>query len=241
MKNCKRIFLAGVFSLSVLCLPQGAFAAARSNMGIDYLLKNPGLSRLTAGGYAGSVERRLSLKGTASETVISSSRVYGYLGYDMTDWVNLYGILGSNQAELTGTPEADSERILGAGVSFNLLNRFVREPVPMENTFRINGDIRILATEANFFPNTISWQEITASLRFSLINFTEGNKSFRPEAIALYAGPAFSMIESSDVEATEEFGLTGGLEIFFYDSFSVDFNVERYEETSMSAGVNFRF
>jgi hypothetical protein len=241
MKNCKRIFLAVVLSLSVLSIAKEASAAARSNEAFDYLSKDPSLSRLTAGVYAGTVDRRISLKGSRLETVISSTRTYGYLGLDLANWVNVYGILGANEAELTGSSTTDSENIIGGGLSFNLLNRFVREPLPLEDAIRINGDIRILSTEAAFFPNTISWQEITASLRLSLINFPYGNKAYRPEAIALYAGPSLSIIQSSDVEATQEFGVMGGIEIFFFDSFSVDVNVERYEETSVSAGLNFRF
>jgi len=241
MKNCKRIFLAGALSLSTLITNHQVLAAARSNTAFDYLYRNPSLGRITAGAYAGSVKRDLSVSGSPFDTTITSGRFYGYLGYDIARWINLYGILGANEAKLPGLPKADNELLYGAGLSFNLLNHFIREPTPMEDAFRINGDVRIISTKAEFLLNSISWQEISAALRFSLVNFPEGNKNFRPEAIALYAGPAFSYIQSSVVESTQNFGAIGGLEIFFFDTMSVDFSVEYFDHASIFGGINLRF
>lgn len=241
MKNCNRIFFVGAVSLFVIMCNTQALAAARSNAGLDYLLRNPTLGNFTAGLYAGSVDREILVGGGPFSTTISSSRFYSYLGYDLSRWLNVYGIFGANEAELSTTDAADSELLYGAGLSFNLLNRFVREPIPMEDAIRINGDIRIISTKATFFMDTINWQEISASLRFSLVNFPVGDKHYRPEAIALYAGPAFSYIQSSAVEAKDEFGAIGGLEIFFYDSLSLDLSVEYFDTTSFFAGLNLRF
>jgi len=241
MKNCKRIFLAGAFSLVFLSLNHQVLAAARSNDAMDYLYPNPSLGRITAGLYGGQVERELALANSPLKTIITSTRFYGYLGYDLAPWLNVYGIFGVNEAELTGTPAADAETLFGAGLSFNLLNRFIREPVPMEDAFRINGDFRIISTEATFFPDTVSWQEITASLRFGLINFPDGNKHYNPEAISLYVGPAYSYIHSDEVESTQELGVLGGIEFFLNDALSVDLSVEQYDQTSFFGGINFRF
>lgn len=241
MKNCKRIFLVGAFSLSMVIFTQSAGAAARSNIGMDYLSRNAPLESITAGFYGGRAEREISVSGSAANNTITSARAYGYLGMDLTRWINVYGILGANQSQLANTPTADSELLYGLGLSFNLLNHFIREPSPMEDAIRINGDVRVISTKADFAFNSISWQEWMASLRISLVNFTTGDKRYRPEAIALYAGPAFSYIQSSDVEANQEFGAIGGMEVFFYDSLSLDLNVEYYENASLFGGLNFRF
>ncbi len=217
-----------------------AHAAARSNTDINYLFRNPTLRNFTAGFYGGETKREVTRDGW-QDTTISSARYYGYIGYDIVRWLNLYGILGANDAKLPNATTADSELLYGLGVSFNLLNHSIREPTPIEDAIRINGDIRIISTEANFPTGSISWQEITASLRFSLVNFPTGDKRYRPEAIAIYAGPAFSYIHSSNVEAKQNAGVTGGLEIFFFDSLSIDLNVEHYDTTSVFGGLNMRF
>jgi len=241
MKNFKRIFLVGAFSLAMIPFATQTHAAARSNVGMDYLFRNPTLGRLTAGVYAGRIEREISQNGLDNK--MTSTRGYGYLGIDAARWVNIYGVLGMNEAELDNTPKADSEILFGIGASFNLLNHFVREPTPMEDAIRINADMRLISTKTDFpFPqDSVTWQEFTTAIRISLVNFPTGDKRYRPEAIALYGGPIFSYIQSSDIEAKQEFGATGGLEIFFYDSLSFDVNMEYYDSLSVFGGLNFRF
>ncbi len=241
MKNSKFTRLAGALCLLMLISIQPALAAARSNAGIDYLFRNPSLGRFTAGFYGGQVRRDVSPSGSPFETQITSDRYYGYLGVDILPWMNLYGILGSNQAKLSNTTVAESEMLYGAGLSFNLLNHFIREPTPMEDVIRINGDLRIVSTKSDLPIGEVSWQEISASLRFSLVNFPVGDKAYRPEAIALYIGPAYSYIASSEVEASQKFGAIGGLEIFFYESLSLDLMVEYYDTASVFGGLNLRF
>ncbi len=241
MKNCKRIFLVGACSLFMISFTHQAQAAARSNAGFDYLARNPSLEHFTVGFYGGRAQREIEQAGTIMDNTLKSTRVYGYFGVDITRWINLYGILGANQAELDNTPTADTELMYGAGLSLNLLNHFIREPTTIEDAIRINGDLRVIATEADFPRNSVSWQEWTASLRVSLVNFPRGDKRYRPEAIALYGGPAFSYIQSSDIEAKREFGAIGGLEIFIYDSLSLDFNFEYYDKASVFGGLNIRF
>jgi len=217
-----------------------AHAAARSNVAMDYLYRNPTLKKFTVGFYGGEMKRDITLFGMQN-TTISSTRYYGYLGYDIARWINLYGILGSNDATLPNTSAMDSELLYGVGLSFNLLNHSIREPTPMEDAIRVNGDLRMISTKAEFPSASVSWQEISGSLRFSLVNFPIGDKRYRPEAIALYAGPAFSFIQSDDVEAKQEFGFIGGLEVFFFDSFSLDLHVENYDTSSVFGGINIRF
>jgi opacity protein-like surface antigen len=242
MKNCKNVLLVGGLGLFLFNASSTAFGAARSNEGIDYLLRNPSLSRFSAGIYGGSVDRKVELGGNRWQYSLQSSRLYGYFGYDVTKWANVYAIMGGNQAKLSGRPKTDDQEWLyGAGLSANLLSHFFSEPTPMEDVFRINGDIRVISTKANLFPSAVSWQEITASLRFSLVNFPRGSKDYRPEAIALYAGPAFSYIQSSAFKAKQELGVVAGMEVFFVDTMSLDLSFEYYDSTSIFAGLNVRF
>lgn len=241
MKNIQHIMLAGVSTLSVFVSASMLHAATRSNDPMDYLYKNEELSPISVGAYVGQAEREISRSGPRPDTIMTSTRSYGYLGYDVTPWMNVYGMLGVNEAELTGSPTADAEMLLGGGISFNLLNRFVRDPIPYEDAFRINADLRAISTEADFILDSVSWQEYSASLRFSLVNFPTGDKTYRPEAIALYAGPMLSWIQSSEISSTDEVGLFGGVEIFLYDGLSLDLQAEYVGEASVFGGINVRF
>lgn len=241
MKNMK-IFSGIGFALLTLVVTQASLmAAGRSYHGIDYMMRDPGLENITVGAYLGRVERELDVKGSPFSTVISSRRLYAYAGYDVLRWLNVYGMAGANEAQLQGGSYADSEMLLGIGVTANLLNHFIREPIPLEDTFQIHANFELVNTSSDFGLLDVTWQEISANVTFALVNHIVGNKEFVPEAISLYAGPSFSYINSSDVEAANELGLTGGLEIYFQESFGFDINFEIYEESSLMAGFNFRF
>jgi opacity protein-like surface antigen len=241
MKN-SMLFLVGALSLFLFSLSGSVHAAARSNEGFDYLLRNPSLGKFTAGAYIGTAERKVTTFGSSFESTLSADRLYGYLGYDLTRWLNLYAVFGSNDATLSGTSDGGTASIFGGGLSMNLLNRYIREPTPaLEDAFRINADLRYLSTQTDVFMSTINWQEFTASLRFSLLNFPTGQKSYRPEAIALYAGPSFSQIISKEIDSKRDFGFVGGIEIFIVDSLSIDVSVANHGPTSLQAGVNIRF
>lgn len=221
--------------------PVCAAPLARSNEGFDYLFKDPVLSRMTAGVYGGEVNREIKFKYSSFESEMDSARVTAYLGISLLEWLNVYAIAGQNSAEMPGWGEADGEAIYGGGVSINLLNHFLREPIPMEDAFRLNLGLQILNTEAQFDFATIEWAEISGALTLSIINHTTGNKEYTPESIAIYLGPAFSYIRSSDIEGKDNVGVVGGLEIFFTDSFAIDFRVEYLEKASGSVGINLHF
>jgi len=239
----KKTLTAAVATATILITASPLIAApvGRSNDGMDYLFKDPVLSRITAGVYGGEANREIKFENSPVESEMNSTRVTGYLGISLLKWLNVYGMAGQNTAEIPGMGEADGEAIYGGGLSINLLNHFLREPIPMEDTFRLNLGLQILNTEANFGSETLEWAEFSGALTLSIINHTTGNKEYTPESIALYLGPAFSYIRSDDFSAKNDTGVVGGLEIFFTDSFAIDFRVEYFETASGSAGINLHF
>ncbi len=243
MDVMKKTLTAAVATATILITASPLIAApvGRSNDGMDYLFKDPVLSRITAGVYGGEANREIKFENSPVESEMNSTRVTGYLGISLLKWLNVYGMAGQNTAEIPGMGEADGEAIYGGGLSINLLNHFLREPIPMEDTFRLNLGLQILNTEANFGSETLEWAEFSGALTLSIINHTTGNKEYTPESIALYLGPAFSYIRSDDFSAKNDTGVVGGLEIFFTDSFAIDFRVEYFETASGSAGINLHF
>lgn len=228
-------------SLILTSLPVCAAPLGRSNDAMNYLFKDPVLSRITAGAYGGEVNREIKFKDSGFETEMNAARVTGYLGISVLEWLNVYGIAGQNSTEIPGMADPDGEAIYGGGISVNLLNHFLREPIPMEDAFRLNLGAQFLTTEAQFGNEILEWDEFSGALTLSIINHTTGNKNYTPESIAIYLGPAFSVIRSDDFEAKNNGGVIGGLEIFFTDSFAIDFRVEYFEKASASAGINLHF
>jgi opacity protein-like surface antigen len=243
MEVMKKILKTAVATASLIltAFPVLAMPVGRSNEGIDYLFKDPVLSRFTAGVYGGEVNREIKFKHSSFETEMKSTRGTAYLGFSLLKWLSVYAVAGQNTAEISGMGEADGEAIYGGGMSINLLNHFLREPVPMEDAFRLNLGLQTLTTEADFVFDTFKWREISGALTLSIINHTTGNKEYTPESIALYVGPAFSYVSSDDFETKNTVGVVGGLEIFFTDSFAIDFRVEYFEKTSGSIGLNLHF
>ncbi len=243
MEIMKKTLTLAVATAAIILTSQSACAAplGRSNEGMDYLYKDPVLAHITAGIYGGEVNREIKLKNSSFETEMNSSRVFGYLGINLREWLNVYAIAGQNTAEIPGWGEADGEAIYGGGVSINLLNHFLIEPIPLEDAFRLNLGLQYLNTKAEFGSESLEWVEFSGALTLSIVNHTTGNKYFAPESIALYAGPAFAYIRSSDIEGKNVGGAVGGLEIFFTDSFAIDFRVEYFEKASGSAGINLHF
>jgi hypothetical protein len=234
-------FAAVTASLILTSFPVCAVPLGRSNEEMNYLFKDPVLSRVTAGAYVGEVNREIIFKDSSIETEMNSARVTGYLGLSLLGWLNVYGIAGQNSAEIPDMDEPDGEAIYGGGISINLLNHFLREPLPMEDAFRLNLGVQILNTEAQFGDELLEWSEFSGALTISVINHTTGNKNYTPETIAIYLGPAISYIRSDEFEGKNNGGVVGGMEIFFTDSFAVDIRVEYFEQASASAGINLHF
>lgn len=212
-----------------------------SNDAMNYMFKAPDLSRVSVGVYYGKQERDITIDKSDFSTEMTELRLIGYVGFDIFKWMNVYAVGGNSSVEWERAPDSDSGVVLGGGISINLLNHFIREPVPMEDAFRINVGVQSLANEVEFASKTLRWVETSAALTFSIVNHTTGDKSFRPESIALYAGPSLSILHSSEFEAKTEGGAVGGIEIFMTDSCSLDLRAEVYDRAGITAGINLRF
>ncbi len=222
-------------------LPAFAFPYGSGNEAFDYVLKSPDLSRFSAGVYYTDMKRDIRISGYPFDIRMSIQRLTGYLGYDIASGVNAYAIVGGNAVELDDAGDRQSGMALGVGVSVNLLHHYLREPVPYEDAFRINAGAQFLVNDVDFEPKTVRWTETSAAVTFALVNHTEGHKYYNPESISLYAGPALSILDSSDFSAKTKGGFIGGVQVFFTDSFALDLRVEYFDAANGSAGINLRF
>jgi opacity protein-like surface antigen len=221
-------------TLSLCAMPLGSSEPS------DYLITGRDLSKLSVGIYAAQSSRQITLDRSGLTEVMESDRVQAYLGYDFLDWLTVYAIGGANESTIKGADAGDSAE-LGLGFRVNLLNHFIREPVPAEDVIRMNMGVEYVQSSFDNGVASSDWDELTVALTVALVNNTEGNKYYSPESIALYAGPIYSAITGDNFETKDNVGVIAGLEFYLTDTITLDFQAKRFEEISVSGGVNFRF
>ena len=239
----KTTFTSVAIAIAVIANTLSAWAIplASSNIPFDYLVRGRDLSRLSVGVYGFQAKRGISYDATGQSETLDTSRTQAYLGVDVLRWLTLYGIAGNSESQIGDYDKGGSQGEFGFGFRINLLHHFIREPVPLEDVVRLNFATQYLFSGTDSGLSSVSWNELSSALTFALVNHTDGNKFFSPESIAIYAGPFFSILASSDLESEDNMGVLGGIEFFFTDTFTADLQVQMFEESTVGAGFNFRF
>lgn len=238
-KLTSTLFIVGALLATVLstyAVPIGS-----SNEAFDYAVRGRDLSRLSMGLYSTETEREIRWKGTGAVETLKSQKVQGYFGVDIVRWLTLYAVGGQSDVKFGNNPSSDGESEFGFGFRANLLNHFIREPAPMEDTLRLNLGGQFTRNKADNGAGEMEWDEMSVALTMALVNHTTSYKLFAPESIALYFGPLFSQYVSDDFEAEDDMGAVIGMEIFFMDTIVLDLEVQHFEETSAGVGINFHF
>jgi len=243
MKKPTFVSLA-VFAVAfiVAALSSHAMPISSSNMGIEYLVRGKDLSKLSLGLYGLQGEREITWNASGVTQTLESSKVLGYVGYDLLHWVTVYAVGGSTESKFGNADAADAETEYGIGFRANILNHFIREPMLMEDVLRVNLSCQYTRSEADVGGADLDWEEISVAATVGIVNHSDNDKLFAPESISLYVGPLYSTFESDDFEAEDEIGAVAGMEIFFMmDTIILDLKVQHFEETSVGGGINFRF
>lgn len=242
MKKPTFVSLA-VFAVAFLVTAASSHAVpiASSNIGNEYLVRGKDLSKFSVGLYGLQSEREIKWNASGVVQTLESSKVLGYVGYDVLRWATVYAVGGQSESKFGNLDTADSETEYGIGFRANVLNHFIREPIPMEDVIRLNIGGEYTWSEADLGFADVEWEELSFSATVGIVNHTESYKLFAPESISLYIGPMYSSFESSDFETEKEVGAVAGIEIFFMDTIILDLKVLQFEETSVGGGINFYF
>ena len=240
MKKHIFISLSVVIAIFASTLSISAKPIGGNNDPFDYLATGKDLSWLSMGVYGGEFKRNINFDNGLNSN-LKTTRINGYIGADIFKWITVYITAGSGESSVGESETADSEAEYGGGIRLNLLHHFICEPVPMEDVLRFNFDANYLHSSSDLNFETLEWDEMSASLTMELVNHTEGNKFFGPESIALYLGPIFSTLDSSDFKEDQNFGVIGGIEIYLVDTIVLDIEIQHFDETSASVGLNFHF
>ncbi len=240
MKSQALSTLVGIFVAS-LALPASAMPIGSGNDGYDYLFKGNKLDWLSAGIYILDTDRGIQFDGTTVSSKLKTRQRLVYIGINAGRWFSVYGLGGEAEARIGAAPYSDPESVYGGGVRINLLDHEVTEPTLMEDRWRVNLGAQYTMNETSMGTVTWDWEELSVALTFGIVNDTLGNKYYTPESIVLYIGPIYSALDSDRFSEKDDIGMVGGMEIFFTDSISLDVEVQRFEDTSLGAGLNIHF
>ncbi len=193
---------------------------------------------LSVGIYGGSIERQVEYANSVES--LDTEYFTICLGIEVTPWLTAF--LGTGRADhQLGTQGSDGSQTFEAGFLFNLIDHEILDPTLFEDKLRVNAGLSLAYSDAEWDDDEVQWQEITAFLTASIVNDTIGNKFFNPNSVAIYIGPMFNYIESSDIELRETFGFMAGIEVFLTESVSLDMGLRHLDSTGFEGGLHIDF
>jgi hypothetical protein len=235
------VFSAGLSCLILMCAAGAAGAPiGNSNQGRDYLVSTAMLSPWSFGIFGEGGTREVEWKDSGFPLELESRKLMVFLGYDVIRWITPFVAFGVSDMEFGGSQGGDTELELGAGLHLNLIDQEIMDPTLYEDKLRLTANLYYSQSETTWLSNTAKVNEFSANLLLSLVNDIEGHKEYLPYSLALFAGPSFSAI-SGDVRETQEVGFIIGLDVFYTKRVSFNFAFEKYEQETITSGINVRF
>ncbi|MDA0989816.1 MAG: hypothetical protein O3A51_03595 [Verrucomicrobia bacterium] len=214
-----------------------------SNYGIEYLAGESNKDNWSGGIYLHGRERLVKIGGTPA--ILDESRAMVQVGYQIYRWITVYGLAGASDSDLKpGVTKADSyQSAFGLGIEADIFSHEIQDPLLMEDKIRVNGSLSYQRTSVESFRSDLTLDELMGSLTISLVNDVAGNKIYHPESIAFYFGPIYNSILGNDIDDSpdQKWGFTGGLEVFHTERVSYFGQIESFEKSGYTAGLNVRF
>ena len=220
---------------SLVAVPIGG-----GNEGLQYLEGVYRFDRWRAGVYANVMDREVEVDDSSMSGILTTERALTYVGYEILPWASGYLAAGMSKAKIDPEDYDGGNFEYGGGLQFNLLDHDLMGPTLTEDRLRVNAGAQLTKAQGEIYGEDVEWLDFFSSLTVGLVNDLTGDKFFVPDSISLYAGPAYSDL-FGDVEATTEFGLVAGLEIFWTEGVTFDLGYQYFEEDGFYAGVNFNF
>lgn len=238
-----KVTLFGLLIQVSICI---ALPLGTANVGKEYLVATPDLRNFSGGVYYHKAERKVNA-GLLTDELFTYRSIMGYIGYDVFNWLTVYGTTGQNKSRFDSLPYSSGDSEYGFGIAVNLLNYEMMDPTLhhhfLFDRIRINlgGQYTRTSGSWQYYPYTDDWQEVYAWLTLSIVNDISGNKLYTPLSIAITAGPVFSDIQGKNIDETDTLGVMAGIEIYFSKTLSIDVSIEKFEKEQISGGIHIRF
>ena len=230
------VLLLAYFRGDALSVPSGNNMHSRK-----YLVTARDLDKWSLGIFTSASERKAEVSQRDYDLDISQAVIT--LGYDVTDWKNLYLSGGSQDVDDKNSRyNASGGGLYAQGNQMNLLDHDIPDPSFFEDTLRLNFNLQYTVSEAKITTDEkSSWGELSGSLTANLINDNPGTTVYFPHKMVLFFGPAISLIDHKDISDETTTGFVGGLEIIVSESVSLTFGVENFDGAGFMGGLHLRF
>jgi len=226
--------------LPFLCAsPAHAIPIGNGNYAREYMVGTASLRRWRCGIFTDIHSQRVWTRWHNPNTAtFQRSGAMAYVGVDVVRWLHLYAAMGGSSSSIGIAPAVASPKAAG-GMHLNLLDHEILDPTLFEDRIRINADILAGASHVDWQGNGSWIFDGYASLTFSFVNDLDGNKAYVPYSLAIYAGPAVSVLYSGNVRGRNPFGATAGLEMFCTERVSLHVGADIFgTSVTPSAGVH---
>ena len=234
-------FLACLAAVAALAVPSASAAPEVPNDGrlTNYLVVAEDLSDFSGGVQGFVAERNVRRHGFDSK--MDAFRVNGYLGYDLTRWLTLYGISGIMSAKDNGAG-IPSETVFayGGGLwarlidddQFDILSTFTR--------YRLTAGFEVSHAD----PNDLSWTQMDGFLTFGIVNDLFMTDDIFPTSITVFFGPVYSSVDLDGFHQVPDnkVGFAVGMDMTFAQGVYASIGYDFFNEDNIahfSAGVRF--
>jgi len=219
----------------------------------DTMFTQQSLENLSIGGVFEALKRDMQYD-DGGKTKLEAYNYYGYVGYDFTQWLTLFGTLGACQAKCTEYDTLASGKVKwSAGLNLKIWHYDIIDPSWMAG----RCSIRAMGEYSQYQsgdPNTtrLTWQDLYASLTLNYEVFVSrmDNTDAYPYSLLLYVGPAFSKVNGKRETAMQSYnfseehsvGIAAGADIFASHNLSIGGQLQYFfDEPTLSASVMYNF
>ena len=225
------IALAALIAAPALAVTPGS----RETKGSGYAVLAQDLTEWHLAFYGASATRTVKNKGFESEMDIT--RINAILGYDISRWITVYGLIGVLDASPESSYDDDDESsaLFGVGAWFNLFQSEELTYLSTLSYYRLTA-----GTELSFSqPGDFMWSQFDSFLTFEIVNELHGSPVIMPDKLSVFFGPVASVVISDDYDqdSSNTVGFTAGLSLQFTTSTYLTIAYEAYSDDDVASGM----
>lgn len=243
-------FMAVVAMVLVTSLAQAAtFPASISR---DPLMQGEVSDRLSVGVGYDRIDRDIKFSRGRGTAALQADSISAYIGYSAPRWLTTFVTAGGTSLRGDQWGSTDYALRLSAGVNAYLWEGDVLAPAFAAGRISIKGTAELARHAVKTDAGNSDWFELIAALPigYEIFDRYPTAKSGVSTSLALYVGPAVSLIDGSLAVAPgmkqgfrqdQMLGAVAGADIYFAPSVSVGFKVLIFDQVTTGASLRFHF
>lgn len=237
-------FFAGIAAFIVATTPALlASPRAAEASGGHYLVAADNLDGLHFGGYYRYSAKEVMAGGNDT---LSQDAVAFTLGYDLLNWVSVYGILGTTDGQLDryNNGEHGFSPMYGVGAWVNILDHDIISSLSCETRLRLTATAQFTASSPEINGKECDATDFYGALTLGIVNELTGNKNIWPDAIGIFFGPVWDSFDCDEYEPLgDEAGLAFGFDVYLSRRVALSASYETYgsEDDAVNFSINCRF